>query len=137
MADRILQPLKAADSSAPDACYHCDEKGKQLRLCEMWRVWSCPLCMDKLHRPHHQTCERIVPRGGAAPEVVQEARYFTIVLTRYDGRGCSLLCRLGEKLVMEDHWMGTYIFAAAGMMLVLENRETINARILDGLADVQ
>jgi hypothetical protein len=61
------------------------------------------------------------------------ARYFTVWVTRYDGKKLPLLCKLGEKLEMEDHWMGTYIFAAAGVVLVLEVREAINELILAGL----
>jgi hypothetical protein len=121
---------------APGPCYHCDKKAKINTFCETWRVWTCAACRDSEHRRHHQTCARVlVKRNDREPGVIPDKRYpfFSIVLTRYDGRRVALQCRLGEKLELEDHWLGTYIFGAGGMILVAETRNAINRCILEGL----
>lgn len=114
----------------PAPCYHCDDKKATSAFCETWRVWTCYKCLEQHHRTHHVTCTLEVPKNAHEAKV---RAYFTVWVTRYDGRKVPLLCRLGEKLEMEDHWMGTYIFANAGMILVLETRLMINERILEGL----
>ena len=60
-------------------------------------------------------------------------KHFRIKVTRYDGQHLSLRCRLGGRLEMQDHWLGTYLFIGGGMILVTESRAQINERILDGL----
>lgn len=114
------------------ACYHCDQKAVTNYFCETWKVWSCTGCAAKHHRAHHNSCDVIIPREAA--EVYQGPKYFGVWFTRYDGQKISFRLKLGDKLELEDHWLGTYVLSGAGMVLVQETRDLINERILQGLA---
>jgi hypothetical protein len=121
---RELEPLD------PGHCYHCETKAVTNTYCEVWRVWSCTDCLKRHHRAHHNDCRLEVPKAlTPAPR----NSHFRLYLTHYDGRPFSVLCRLGQKLEMQDHWLGTYIFFPDQMILCRETREIINKRILDGL----
>jgi hypothetical protein len=91
--------------------------------------------VNKHHKAHHKTCVVEVEKGKLIGK--QQRLYFTILVTRYDGQVVPLQCRLGEKMEMEDHWMGTYIFGSGSMILVTESRAAINEKILNGLRSVR
>ena len=116
-------------------CYHCDVKSNSNTYCDTWRVWTCGKCLAKHHRDHHKSCLVDIPKGHLVEK--KQRNFFTISVTRFDGRPFPLHCRLGDKLEMEDHWMGTYIFGRGGMILVTESRNEINDKILFGLKTVK
>lgn len=126
---------KGAGSGEIGACYHCEAKSGSNTFCEIWRNWTCASCMNKHHKAHHKTCVVEVEKGKLIGK--QQRLYFTILVTRYDGQVVPLQCRLGEKMEMEDHWMGTYIFGSGSMILVTESRAAINEKILNGLRSVR
>ncbi len=108
-------------------CYHCETRANSNTYCQVWEMWACKGCLAKHHKVDHETC-RVEEK-----EEVEGESYFLINLTRYDGSTQRILCRRGEEIEMEDHFMGTMIFTAAGMVLVRENRDAINLLILEGL----
>ncbi len=109
------------------ACYHCETRANSNTYCQLWDMWACKDCLQKHHRTDHETCK------VEKEEKEEGASYFLLTLTRFDGAMQRILCHRGEEVEMEDHWMGTMIFTPAGMVLVKENRETINRLILEGL----
>ncbi|MCX6111271.1 MAG: hypothetical protein NTZ90_16875 [Proteobacteria bacterium] len=127
-----IPPAKKLAALDIGVCYHCNTRSNRNVFCELWNVWCCDPCLQRLHRTHHQTCD-VDATATKGPAQRHEARYFTLWVTRYDGRKLPLTCRLGDKLEMEDHWLGTYIFARGGMLLVTEDRATINEKLLLGL----
>jgi uncharacterized protein YlzI (FlbEa/FlbD family) len=126
---------KGRGSGEIGPCYHCDAKSSSNTYCEIWRSWTCGSCLGKFHKVHHKSCAHEVDKKGLVSKRVQ--LYFTIQVTRYDGKIVPLQCRLGEKMEMEEHWMGTYIFGSGSMILVSESRAEINEKILAGLRSVR
>ena len=122
---RELQPLDIGP------CYHCDTKALTNVYCDLWRVWACKSCLTTHHRAHHEDCRGPALHGVESFQT--RSRTFVLWLTRYDGHLFSLTCRLGLKIEMEDHWLGTYVFLPGAMILVLEQRGEINSLILDAL----
>ncbi len=96
-------------------------------------MWSCAKCLVKHHRIDHEDCHKVEKK---LKEGSGEG-YFSLLLTRFDGQVFSTICRRGMKLEMEDHWLGTYIFFPATLILVVEDRKTINERILQALQESQ
>ncbi len=114
-------------------CYHCDKKSKAHMFCEIWETWTCRTCLEKHHRTHHTSCTLIIPKEQIKDAKPIIRRKFRVYVTRYDGVRMMMMCVIGEKIEMEDHWAGTYIFFTGGMVLVNESRAEINERILFGL----
>jgi len=116
------------------ACQHCNIRSNANVFCEIWVVWTCIDCMRSVHRVEHTIC---IGKAEKNAEKDESPKYFTLWVTRYDGRKLPMSLRLGDKLEIENHWLGTYIFGGGGMILVTEDRATINERILLGLKGLQ
>jgi len=136
MSTRTTKPASPHKSFEQQACYHCDQRAITNSFCNTWRVWSCTACLAKHHRAHHSSCDVIIAKGSEDP-VHNYVRYFSITFTKYDGSQIQVRYKLGDKLQMEDHWLGTYILSSSGLMLVRETRDVINQRILEGLASAR
>ncbi len=113
-----------------DGCYHCGKKEVGNIFCLLWEIWACKNCMVNHHQIDHKDCRATVKNLLSQKS---ESKYFNLTLTRYDGTMFSILCRRGIELPMEDHWLGTYIFFPDTLVLVREDRTTINKKILDAL----
>ena len=121
---------------AKEFCFHCGDKKKQLTKCERWEVSACIRCITKYHATNHDSCE-IEPEDSTLKQKEgAQVEYFEILLTRIDQTNVKVLCKKGNKLKMEEHWAGTYIYSAASVILVLETKDAINERILQGLRSI-
>jgi hypothetical protein len=115
-------------------CYHCGVRKLNLAECEIWGIKVCPSCIESLHAPHHPSCRKDSPKKQKGLEMGGRARSsFSLQLTHYSGRTLFLDCHRGTAMKLEEHWAGTYVLFASGMILVLEDKEEINQRIIEGL----
>lgn len=115
-------------------CFHCDMKSSANAFCLLWKAWVCKACEAQHHQRYHPSCAVTPVFSTHLSE--RRMRTYSVCLTRFDGRRLYLVCRLGEKLRMEKHELGTYLYGAHGMTLVLEQRATINERIVQGLRTI-
>ena len=139
MALATSQPHGKQSSTAEvetDLCYHCEKRSNSTTYCERWTIWSCQQCIQKSHRGYHKSCENPAVVTGKE-EISHTTKYFSILFTTYSGTASTMILKLGDKIRMEDHWLGTYVFSSAGMMLVRETRSQINDLILSGLASAK
>ena len=116
-------------------CYHCDAPPPDNILCEVWNIWTCKQCRRTHHFVHHDSCsiDTKLPDPNKKNKYQRTNRNFSIMLTRYNGHQFLMTCQLGQKLDMEEHWLGTYIFLPGSMIMVQEKLKTINDRILESL----
>ena len=115
-------------------CYHCETKRVSNVFCDLWEVWACNDCLAGHHRLDHEDCKNAASKVAVEPAAEPQKIYLS--LTRYDGRRLSFMCQRGYKLDLEEHWLGTYVFFPAAMVLVREDRKTINDLILKALRGV-
>ena len=115
-------------------CYHCESKARTNSFCQTWRIWSCTACLISLHRTSHESCKVDIDKVA---QDKPRSSFFLVHLTRYDGLYFPLRCRLGDKLDMEEHWMGTYVFGGNRILLVSESPREINDKILEGLKNIR
>lgn len=120
--------------NADKKCFHCGKIKNMALHCEVWDVFTCQGCIKQHHARHHDSCRPNDESAESAKKVGgAEASRFFILVNRFDGVPTRIQCERGRELPMEDHWAGTYIYHAAGLILVKESRDTINQLVLDGL----
>ncbi len=125
---RELQPLTTGH------CYHCETKATTNVYCERWAAWACKNCLAQHHRLDHDDCKDTEQKGPTSDQ--SGPRLFSLSLTRYDGQAVSFMCQVGQKLEMEEHWLGTYVFFPSALVLVREDQQAINLKILKSLQGV-
>ena len=125
-------------------CFHCGKDESNLLSCEIWDVRTCRACRKRHHVGHHEQCTKLQSAEEEEEETLlgpkktkgAETEYFYIRLTRFDGQSTRIRCRKGVELPLEEHWAGTYLIFTAGMVLVKENRDEINEKLLEGLRSI-
>jgi hypothetical protein len=128
------QSSRIDPASIVPVCYHCGVRKLNLAECDIWGIKVCPSCIQSLHVPHHQSCRKDAPKKQQSLEMGGSGRTaFSLRLTHYSGRPLFLDCHRGTSMLLEEHWAGTYILFASGMILVLEDKQEINQLIIEGL----